>query len=107
MWEMAKTVGYTPITTFWEDFSIAEKFGKQAIQDTAERAFNEWHTNVKFLAELIMVLNHKSWFWYENGIEEISVIYSDLYYKYNDLGWDWLETHGTEEEKHWYFETLD
>ena len=46
MWQIAKEIGYTPITTFWDDFSIAEKFGEQAIRDTAERAFEEWHTNI-------------------------------------------------------------
>ena len=54
-WTMAQQLGYQPITTFWEDFSIAEKFGADAIRNTAVRAFNEWHTNIKFLTELIMI----------------------------------------------------
>lgn len=29
-------------TTFWEDFSIADHFGLNAIQDTYNRAFAEW-----------------------------------------------------------------
>ena len=29
-------------TMFWEDFSIAERFVLSAIQDTFNRAFNEW-----------------------------------------------------------------
>ena len=28
-----KDYGYTPITTFWEDFTIAEAFGLDAIED--------------------------------------------------------------------------
>jgi hypothetical protein len=33
--------GYQMKTTFWQDFSIAEKFGLEAIRDTFKRAFDE------------------------------------------------------------------
>lgn len=33
--------GYQPKTTFWMDFSIADRFGTEAIVDTYERAFKE------------------------------------------------------------------
>ena len=35
-------IGYRPFTTFFEDFSIADNFGVDAIKDTYNRAFNEW-----------------------------------------------------------------
>lgn len=34
--------GYELQTTFWKDFSIADKFGLSSIQDTFNRAFEEW-----------------------------------------------------------------
>ena len=34
--------GYRPFTTFFEDFSIADNFGLDAIKDTYNRTFNEW-----------------------------------------------------------------
>ena len=34
-------------TTFWEDFSIAERFGLSAIQDTFNRAFKEWKRRLR------------------------------------------------------------
>ena len=34
MWNVEAICGYKPFTTFWDDFSIAEKFGKDAIKDT-------------------------------------------------------------------------
>ena len=37
--------GYELTTTFWQDFSIADCFGVQAIRDTFNRAFEEWKTN--------------------------------------------------------------
>ena len=57
--------GYQPKTTFWMDFSIADKFGIAAIKDTYNRAFKEWKTNHVYLTELVMVLNHKIWQWYQ------------------------------------------
>lgn len=56
--------GYELQTTFWEDFSIADRFGLSAIQDTFKRAFEEWKNNYKYLTELILVLNHKIWQYY-------------------------------------------
>ena len=61
--------GYELQTTFWEDFSIADRFGLSAIQDTFKRAFEEWKNNYKYLTELILVLNHKIWQYYETKPE--------------------------------------
>lgn len=57
-------LGYEPQTTFWTDFSIADKFGHEAVDDTFYRAFNEWKDNYVYLTELVMVLNHKLSYWY-------------------------------------------
>lgn len=60
--QFAKEVlGYDTITTFWDDFSIADRFGLAAVKDTFNRAFAEWKTNYKYLTELVLVLNHKIW----------------------------------------------
>ena len=40
--------GYYVQTTFWEDFSAADIFGLSAIQDTFNRAFEEWKGNCKY-----------------------------------------------------------
>lgn len=48
-WPMAEMIGYTPITTFWDDFTIAEAFGENAVRDTFNRAFEEWKGNYKYL----------------------------------------------------------
>lgn len=53
--------GYKQITTFFEDFSIADNFGTRAIRDTYKRAFDEWKKDYKYLTELVMVLNWKIW----------------------------------------------
>lgn len=59
--EFMQEVGYDLITTFWEDFSIADKYGIAGVKDTYKRAFNEWKDDYKFFTELTLVLNHKIW----------------------------------------------
>lgn len=66
--EFMKEVGYNLMTTFWEDFSIADKYGIAGVKDTYRRAFNEWKDDYKFFTELTLVLNHKIWQHYEGGL---------------------------------------
>lgn len=91
-------------TTFWEDFSIADVFGDDAIRDTYKRAFEEWKEDLVYLTELVIVLNMKCWQWYESN-DKRSALYSDLYYQTNDYAWDFV---GDDEEKaDYYFEMTD
>lgn len=41
-WRIEELTGYKPITTFYTDFSIADKFGVEAIKDTYNRSFASW-----------------------------------------------------------------
>ena len=70
--------GYTQITTFYEDFSIADNFGVAAIRDTFKRAFKEWKTNYKYLTELVMVLNWKMFRWYGKN-DQYAEVYEELW----------------------------
>lgn len=79
-WDMANQIGYKPITTFWQDFTIAEVFGEKAIEDTFNRAFNEWKTNYKYLTELVLVLNHKIWKFYKTN-NDMAKLYDKLWHK--------------------------
>lgn len=58
---MYQLSGYETKTTFYQDFSIADKFGVEAVLDTYKTAFNSWKTNIVYLTELSLVLNHKIW----------------------------------------------
>ena len=68
-------------TTFWMDFTIADKFGVSAIKDTFKRAFAEWKTDYRYLTDLVLVLNHKIWEHYEKGNEAFARVYNDLWEK--------------------------
>lgn len=82
-WNITELTGYVPKTTFWQDYSIADAFGIDAIKDTYKRAFNEWKNNTEYITEMVMVLNHKCWWWYGKDTEK-SKLYSDLYYTLDD-----------------------
>lgn len=93
---------FNPQTTFWEDFSIAEDFGLDAIRDTYERAFNDWKTNHIYLTELAMVLNWKCWA-YAPHSDAYSQLYAELFYKVDDYAWANLKG----EELEYYYRITD
>lgn len=70
--------GYETKTTFWEDFSIADVFGANAVKDTYNRAFKAWKDNYEYLTELVMVLNWKIWQHYEKN-EPLARVYNELW----------------------------
>jgi hypothetical protein len=94
--------GYELQTTFWRDFSIADLFGESAIEDTFNRAFNEWKTNVKYVTELVMVMSWKSCHHYTNNYS-YSILYADLYHKVDNWCLDNLKG----EDLEYYLKTTD
>lgn len=94
--------GYTPKTTFWDDFSIADKFGISAIKDTYKRAFEEWKNNIVYLTELVMVLNHKIWYWYEKN-DDIAKVYDELWREADE----WCGENLDGEDADYYYTTTD
>lgn len=69
--------GYKMQTTFWEDFSIADKFGEDAIVDTYKRAFI-YKFDIKFITELAIVLNLKIWQYYQKN-DSLAELYDKLW----------------------------
>ena len=102
VWNIEAMTGYKPIATFWNDFSIADNFGVTAVKDTYKRAFSEWKDNYKYLTELVMVLNHKIWQWYEHN-DTLARVYNDL--------WQEAEIYASEnlkgKELDYYYEVTD
>lgn len=78
-------------TTFWQDFRIADVFGVEAVKDTYKRAFEEWKDDYRYLTDLVVVLNHSCWFWYEHDNQELSELYSDLFYQTQDYAYEHLK----------------
>lgn len=103
MWNVEALTGYKPITTLWEDFSIADRFGEAAVRDTFDRAFEEWKTHHEYLTELVMVLNWKIWQWYQTGNEVLARTYDQLW----EQASNWAETNLKGEELEYYFRVTD
>ena len=88
---------YEYFTTFWKDFDIAEVYGEPAIRDTAKRAFAEWKDDVKYLTELVMIINHKCWAFYRKGADKINELYGDMFYGCFDEAIDYLLGKGNDD----------
>ena len=94
--------GYTQITTFYSDFSIADNFGIDAVKDTYKRAFENWKSNYKYLTELVMVLNWKIWEHYQSN-EKLARVYNDLWKQADEYACENLKG----EELDYFYRTTD
>lgn len=95
-------IGYRPFTTFFEDFSIAETFGVDAVKETYTRAFEGWKNNYKYLTELVLILNWKIWEHYQSN-DTLAHLYNELWAKADDWACDNLQG----EELSYFFKTTD
>ena len=78
-WNIEAMTGYKPITTFYEDFSIADNFGMAAVKDTFKRGLETARfMGYKYLTEFVMALNWKIWEHYEHN-EPLAKLYNDLW----------------------------
>ena len=89
-------------SSFWEEFSIAENYGSDGIREHYKVVFDQWKDNLKYLTELVLVLNWKISTWF--GVDDtIGKTYDELLrdadgYALNTLKGDVL---------HYYLSTLD
>lgn len=94
---------YTCITTFWDDFTIADHFGTREVQDTFDTALNEWKHDYKYITELAIVLNHKCWMHHFLKNEALSDLYSNLFYETRDFACE----NFTGEAFKYFYKTID
>ena len=93
-------------TTFHMDFDIADHFGLGAVIDTFKRAFREWKNDIEYATELAIVMNIRSWFWYEHGNKKLSEEYAKRWYEvrsyiYSD------KAPFTDEDRQYFYEMTD
>lgn len=55
--------------------------------DTYNSAFNEWKDNHIYLTELVMVLNWKCWYWYDQGNENRSSSTANSFIALGTMHW--------------------
>lgn len=93
--------GFT--TTFWMDFTIADAFGIEAIEDTYKRAFGEWRDNYLYLTDLVLVLNHKLWQHYNAGHMDVAKAYDRMFREAEAYGYEHLKG----DELNYFWRVLD
>jgi len=104
---------YERKTTYTADFSIAEWCvpveGMSAIASTLHDALTYWRDNIKTFAEVVIVLNMKSWEHHARGNKEYSQMYSALYLMVKDLYFDWFDESHEDHEKaiQYYYDYVD
>lgn len=100
--------GYEPLTTFWSDFTIADKFVKiepTSVIDTYRDGMFYAKTDYKYYTEFVMVLNHKMWQHHELGNNELSRQYQKLWEKADS---NFSKVFGKNKEaSKYYYSTLD
>lgn len=99
-WE--KTLGFQFESTFWEEFSIAEQYGEKGVKEHFSLVFPQWKDNLKYLMEIVQVLNLKIATWFGKD-DKLGMTYDELWhtsdeYALNNLSKDDLQT---------YLHTLD
>lgn len=103
-WNIEELTGYKPKTTFYSDFSIAEKFGEDAILETYKNFWHYWKDEYKYLTEMVMILNWKVWEHYKPETDNrLAKFYNEMYeeckrYAENTLKGEQLE---------YYYKTID
>ncbi len=122
-WNIENETGYKPISTFWQDFSIADAapaFGcdaVDAIRATWEAAVTAYRDHYKMMTELVMVLNHKIWQHHNAAVRAKSEgllnrrdFHMRLAEEY-DAAWratdEWCVNNFKGEAAEYYFETTD
>ena len=92
---------------FWKAFDDAEEAGIDTILVIANILFQRWKDSIKELTEFVMVVNHKSWDHYEKDNDELSEVYTELYYKYYEKAIEYLESKKRAEDLSYFIKTLD
>ena len=101
--------------TFYQDFEIANRFGRAAVLDTYSRCVAEWRTDARYMAALVIALNQQCWHLYEvyqqspsTQSYDLGELFSDLYHKAYGTFLDDAEAGKfSEEGVRYFFEATD
>ena len=101
--KVLKLPGETVTTTFWQDFSIADAFGINAVRDTFNTSFESWKHDYRYLTNLVVTLNYKSWEHDELGHDDFTEVYVELFERASGYASENLKG----EELDYYFSVTD
>jgi hypothetical protein len=99
---LEKMLNYKFESSFWEEFSIAEDYGPEGIHHHYDIVFEQYKDNLKYLTELVLVLNIKIFIWY--GVDDtIGKMYDQLWKETDSYALETLKG----DDLHYYLSTLD
>ena len=99
---LEKEFNYKFETTFWEEFSIADQYGSEGIVEHYNLVFNQWKDNLKYLTEMVLVLNWKIYQWYQVD-DTLGKTYDELWKRTDQYVLDTFKG----DKLHYYLSTLD
>ena len=97
-----KTLGFEFESTFWEEFSIAESYGEKGIREHFDLVFPQWKDNLKYIMELVQVLNLKVAVWFGKD-DDLGMTYDELCHKADSYVFE----NYSKEDLQTYIHTLD
>jgi len=89
-------------STFWEEFSIAEDYGVDGVKEHYNLVFPQWKDNLKYLTELVLVLNLKLFIWFKVD-DDLGRMYEQLWMESDQYALNTLKG----DDLHYYLHTLD
>ena len=89
-------------TTFWEEFSLADNYGSEGVIEHYNLVFNQWKDNLRFLTELVLVLNWKIYQWYQVD-DTLGMTYDELWKMTDGYALETLKG----DDLHYYLSILD
>lgn len=96
------SVGKERKTTFFADLSIAEWYGKDAVEETYSNVMNSWSEDLEFMCEWVVSLNQKIWQHHKTN-PEIAKVYDKLWRKADEFCMNSFKG----DELHQYLEYVD
>ena len=99
---LEKMLDYKFESSFWEEFSIAEEYGPEGIRRHYDTVFGQYKDNLKYLTELVLVLNIKIFIWYKED-DDLGLTYDQLWKETDQYALETLKG----DDLHYYLHTLD
>lgn len=97
-----RTLGFKFDSTFFEEFSIAEQYGPKGIREHFNLVFREWKDNLKYVMELVQVLNLKVATWFGKD-DDLGMTYDELWH----IADSYVFENYSKEDLQTYLHTLD
>lgn len=99
---LEKMLDYKFESSFYEEFSVADEFGPEGVRRHYDTVFEQYKDNLKYLTELVLVLNIKLFLWFKVD-DDLGLTYEELWKETDGYALETLKG----DDLHYYLHTLD